>query len=81
MTLKNNSTGKTVFRFWQPGGGYDRNIKDEATLKKMIEYIHNNPVRKAFVEDSTKWKWSSASFYIHEKAGPCKVVNPFGEDH
>lgn len=54
LTVKNNSTGKAVFRFWQPGGGYDRNIKDEATLKKMIEYIHNNSARKAFVEDSTK---------------------------
>ena len=77
LTVKNHSTGKAVFRFWQPGGGYDRNISDEATLKKMIEYIHNNPVRKAFVEDSNKWRWSSASFYFHENAGPCEVVNPF----
>jgi putative transposase len=32
-------------RFWQPGGGYDRNITDIETLRAMIEYIHANPVR------------------------------------
>ncbi len=37
--------GRAVFRFWQAGGGYDRNIKEYATLIQMIEYIHANPVR------------------------------------
>ena len=38
--------GEVHYRFWQRGGGYDRNITDPATLRVMIEYIHNNPVRR-----------------------------------
>ena len=32
--------------FWQSGGGYDRNIKTPKTLLAMIDYVHNNPVRR-----------------------------------
>jgi predicted RNA-binding protein YlqC (UPF0109 family) len=37
--------------FWQSGGGYDRNITDFDTLVSAIKYIHNNPVRKALVDN------------------------------
>jgi putative transposase len=33
-------------RFWQPGGGYDRNITSTAALRAVINYIHTNPVRR-----------------------------------
>ena len=56
------------FRFWQAGGGYDRNIIDRTTLLRMIEYIHRNPVRRRLVEKPTDWKWSSASWY---ETGEC----------
>lgn len=37
------------YRFWQKGGGYDRNIAQVATLIDTIRYIHNNPVRRQLV--------------------------------
>jgi putative transposase len=37
-------------RFWQPGGGYDRNATEERTIFSMIDYIHANPVRRGLVE-------------------------------
>jgi len=49
--------------FWQPGGGYDRNIVEPETLMAMITYIHLNPVRKGLVERASKWPWSSASWF------------------
>ena len=55
--------GEVHFRFWQRGGGYDRNITDPATLLAMIEYIHLNPVRRGLVKRATDWPWSSARFY------------------
>jgi putative transposase len=55
--------GAVHYRFWQRGGGYDRNITDPATLHVMIEYIHNNPVRRGLVANPTDWPWSSARFY------------------
>jgi putative transposase len=55
--------GKVHYRFWQRGGGYDRNAIEPATLRMMIEYIHNNPVGRGLVEHPTDWLWSSARFY------------------
>jgi putative transposase len=47
--------------FWQYGGGYDRNITNGKTLLKMIDYLHNNPVRRGLVDQAVNWKWSSAA--------------------
>jgi len=54
--------GKVSYRFWQRGGGYDRNVWEPDTLRKMIEYIHDNPVRRGLVTRATDWPWSSARF-------------------
>src|SRR5262249_25630245 len=50
-------------RFWQPGGGYDRNITSIATLRAIIDYIHANPVRRGLVTRAEDWEWSSARWY------------------
>jgi putative transposase len=55
--------GKCERLFWQSGGGYDRNIDEPATLLKMIDYLHMNPVRRKLVEQGRDWKWSSAQSY------------------
>ena len=39
--------GSRAQPIWQPGGGYDRNIRDHDELNEKINYIHNNPVRRA----------------------------------
>ena len=61
---------RTVFRFWQPGGGYDNNIWRERTLVQVVEYIHANPVRRGLVEHPQEWPWSSARFWAGEKDVP-----------
>jgi putative transposase len=55
--------GVVHYRFWQRGGGYDRNIIEPATLRTVIEYLHQNPVRRGLVPEATDWPWSSARFY------------------
>jgi putative transposase len=50
-------------RFWQPGGGYDRNITSSEALRAMIDYIHANPVRRGLVTRAEDWEWSSARWY------------------
>ncbi|MFL5241495.1 MAG: hypothetical protein ACJ8FY_05250 [Gemmataceae bacterium] len=55
--------GKVHYRFWQRGGGYDRNVTEPSTLLPMIKYIHDNPVRRGLVARATDWIWSSARFY------------------
>ncbi|MFN0131940.1 MAG: REP-associated tyrosine transposase [Phycisphaerales bacterium] len=50
-------------RFWQAGGGFDRNVRDEFELERTIEYIHHNPVERGLVRSSLDWRWSSARWY------------------
>jgi putative transposase len=55
--------GVTCFRFWQEGGGYDRNLRTEKSVEAAIDYIHDNPVRRQLCERSVDWRWSSARYY------------------
>ena len=55
--------GKTAFRFWQEGGGYDRNIRNLKTLKLTVDYVHNNPLRRGLCATPADWWWSSWKFY------------------
>ncbi|GAC1473209.1 MAG: transposase [Isosphaeraceae bacterium] len=61
--------GVERFRFWQEGGGYDRNLYTESAVLASIEYIHLNPVRKRLCEKAVQWKWSSASRYDPTRGG------------
>lgn len=55
--------GKFVFRFWQEGPGYDRNLFRDDSVLRSIEYIHNNPVRKGLCATPAEWLWSSWNHY------------------
>jgi putative transposase len=41
--------GKSAFRFWQEGAGYDRNLFEPKSVVAAIDYIHLNPVRRGLV--------------------------------
>ncbi|MFH1687430.1 MAG: transposase [bacterium] len=68
-------TGQTArpYRFWQDGGGYDRNIIKPETLIAAIEYIHANPVRKGLVQTPAEWYWSSCADWSGLVRGPVGV--------
>jgi len=55
--------GIHCFRFWQEGGGYDRNLRSVKAVDAAIAYIHENPVRRGLCIRSTDWRWSSARHY------------------
>ena len=63
-------------RFWQPGGGYDRNITSTEALRAMIDYIHANPVRRGLVARAEDWEWSSARWYAGQR--PVKLEMDHG---
>jgi len=56
-------------RFWQRGGGYDRNIVSDAEFDEKVGYIHMNPVRAGLVERATDWGWGSARYWSGERNG------------
>jgi len=60
--------GKTCFRFWQEGPGYDRNIFTADVVEHSLDYIHQNPVRRKLCRRAVDWQWSSARFYLGSPA-------------
>jgi putative transposase len=61
------------YRFWQKGGGYDRNITKVKTIIDLAHYIHNNPVRKGLVATADQWYYSSAADWQNIRQGPIPV--------
>ena len=56
-------SGMVAYRFWQRGGGHDRNLREPVAIHAEIEYIHHNPVRRGLVPRAEDWLWSSAAWY------------------
>ncbi len=83
--LKNNSpeflpqiedvqpNGKRSFRFWQRGGGYDRNLRSVRDIHEKIRYVHQNPVTRELVERPSDWEWSSASAWESSGDSPLPI--------
>jgi putative transposase len=55
-------------RFWQRGGGYDRNVRDQAELAEKVTYTESNPVCRGLVATPDEWRWSSA--FVRTKRAP-----------
>jgi putative transposase len=51
--------GRVSYRFWQRGGGYDRNIWSLPEVLEKVRYTHENPLRRGLVERPQQWPWSS----------------------
>lgn len=61
--LKRIQSTNGQYRFWQHGGGYDRNIISPHELEEKLHYIHHNPLKRGLVENQADWSWSSARWY------------------
>jgi putative transposase len=68
--LDEQPNGRRAFRFWQRGGGYDRDIWNPTYLWEMLDYIHGNPVRAGICDRPQDWHWSSASDHLGLGRGP-----------
>jgi len=65
-----------LFRFWQAGSGYDRNLMYGKTIPAIAEYIHANPVRRGLATSAELWPWSSARYWMGKSDVPL-VPDPF----
>lgn len=66
-------SGKIAHRFWQRGGGFDRNLFKPEAIHAEIEYLHANPVRRGLVERPEDWPWSSARHFAGRVDVPLAV--------
>jgi putative transposase len=47
---------------WQEGS-HPQMIQDDAMMWQKLEYMHNNPVERGYVEEPMHWRYSSARNY------------------
>ena len=68
-----HSDGTVERRFWQAGGGYDRNVVGPDSACQMADYMHLNPVRRGLAQFTEDWTWSSARWYAGLKDVPLEI--------
>ena len=71
--LDQQPNGKQSYRFWQRGGGYDRNLRSTRDVHEKISYVHRNPVKlllepPEFESDSRSHKPRRCVSTFREKA-------------
>ncbi len=57
------------YRFWKEDN-QPKAIETDSFFLQKIDYIHNNPVKKGYVDQPEYWKWSSAN-----PEGEIEVIN------
>ncbi len=50
------------YQFWQEGS-HPQVIVSADMMRQKLEYIHNNPVKRGYVDVPEHWRWSSARNY------------------
>lgn len=50
------------FQLWQEGM-QPKLIQSEKMMLEKIEYIHNNPIKRGYVDEASHWRYSSARDY------------------
>ena len=53
---------QTTYQLWQEGF-QPKLIKDEKMMIETINYIHQNPVKRGYVDVAKHWRYSSARDY------------------
>lgn len=66
-------------RFWQKGGGFDRNVREAAEFAKEVRYIHRNPVERGLVANPEDWQWSSVRWWMGMRDGELECDSPPGK--
>ncbi|WP_296834202.1 hypothetical protein, partial [Thiomicrospira sp.] len=61
-----------AFQFWQEGC-HPEWIQSDEMMRQKIEYIHNNPVKRGYVDLPEHWRYSSARDYL-DQTGLLEVV-------
>ncbi len=63
---------RSKYQLWQEGF-YPKLIETDIVLKQKSEYIHNNPVKRGFVNKPEYWRYSSATDYYLEEKGEIDI--------
>ena len=71
-----NRSKRCTTKVWQDEF-HPEAITSEKWFRQKMEYMHNNPVRKGFVEKPEDWKYSSARNWLCEDDSIIKVKRDY----
>jgi REP element-mobilizing transposase RayT len=57
---------QSTYQVWQEGF-HPQMIQHTEMLNQKLEYIHNNPVRRGYVDEPCHWRYSSARNYAGQQ--------------
>jgi REP element-mobilizing transposase RayT len=60
--LKKQHKADRTYQLWEEGN-HPKQIQDEEMMRQKLEYIHDNPVKRGYVDEATHWRQSSARSY------------------
>ncbi len=63
---------KSEYQVWQEGSK-PKQIGGHEVMRQKLDYMHNNPVKRGYVDDPLHWRYSSARDYAG-RAGLVEVV-------
>ena len=63
---------QSTYQIWQEGF-HPQMIQHSEMLHQKIDYIHNNPVRRGYVDEPCHWRYSSARNYAGQ-VGVLEIV-------
>ena len=58
---------------------WDRYIRDGEHFRRVVEYIHRNPVEAGLCGRAEEWRWSSAARWALERGAELGLGGPRGE--
>lgn len=61
-----------IYQVWQKGY-HPEAIFTQRFFRQKLDYLHNNPVRKGYVDAAEHWRYSSASQYVAGSVGMMEI--------
>ena len=71
-TVKPRRRKDRRYQLWK-NGYHPKQVFNDEVMWQKLEYIHNNPVKRGYVERPEQWRYSSLHDYLG-KAGPVPVT-------
>jgi putative transposase len=74
--LKLRHKVESDYQVWEEGSK-PKQVVSDAMMRQKLEYMHNNPVKRGYVDDPLHWRYSSARNYTGQ-AGLVDVITDWG---
>ena len=55
--LKLRHKTRSEYQEWQEGS-HPKQIANDEMMRQKLEYMHNNPVKRGYVDEAVQWRYS-----------------------